>query len=212
MGTPTHYASELPQRLGFLVDKLYPIVQGGLEGDRDFGGPLGTTFLLAMATPMLVLPIERILHVVEGKRAMGDDQLGNIRLANKIARAFAKGNRFDTLPFLDSTSWSYVANVPRFDIARNWPAALLHALGEPSSHAALRAADAVQILKDIRNALSHGGITYLNADGQHVFGDEVAMLAFAGHVSQKGDAYNIVRVSEPGFRKFLSTWSRWLVQ
>lgn len=212
MGTPAHYASELPQRLGFLVDKLYPIVQGGLDGDRDFGGPLGTTFLLAMATPMIVLPIERILHVVEGKRAMGDDQLGNIRLADQIARMFAKGNRFDALPFLDPVGWSYMANEPRFDVARNWPAALLNAMGEPPAHVALRAADAVQILKDIRNALSHGGVTYLNAQGQHVYGDEVAMLAFVGHVSQKGDAYNIVRVSEPAFRSFLSAWSRWLAQ
>lgn len=212
MGTPAHYASELPQRLGFLVDKLYPIVEGGLDGDRAFGGPLGTTFLLAIATPMIVLPIERILHVVEGKRAMGDDQLGNAKLADQIARAFAKGSRFDALPFVDPRGWSYAANEPRFDVARNWPAALLTALGEPPAQAALCAADAVQILKDLRNALSHGGITYLNAQGQHVYGDEVAMLAFVGHVTKKGDAYNIVRVSQSAFQMFLLAWSQWLVE
>lgn len=210
MGTPAHYASELPQRLGFLIDNLYPTVMNGLPGDHDFGGALGTTFLLAMATPMIVLPMERILRAQSGKRVMADDNHGNVHLSREVRTVFAEGRRFDQAPFAKLDGWSYVLGHARFDIGRNWPQSLLEELATPQAQATIRAADTKRVMADLRNALSHGGITYLNRDGRHVYGDEVAMFAFAAQETLKGDTFNIVRVTETAFLTFLSEWSAWL--
>ncbi len=57
---PEHYGRDIAQRCQSLVRELLPVVKNGLDHDDRFGGPLSTTFLLALATPMIVLPIERI--------------------------------------------------------------------------------------------------------------------------------------------------------
>ncbi len=44
---------------------------------------------------------------------------------------------------------------------------------------------AFQILTDLRNALAHGGIAYLDEKGRQT-DSQAAMLAFAGAVMKKG--------------------------
>lgn len=210
MGTPAHYSSELPKRLGFLVDRLYPIVETGLDGDNAFGGALGTTFLLAMATPMIVLPLERILRSLEGKRAMADDIAVNPHLSQEVARVFAGGQSFAQAPFARLEGWSYVEGHPRFDIADRWPATVLEQLNSQQAQTDIGQASTAQVMKDLRNALSHGGITYLNADGHHIYGEDAVMLGFAADQTFNGPNYNIIRVTETAFRLFLSDWSAWL--
>ena len=61
MGRPTHYSSEIPIRCQALIAMLRDKVQEESDPDGRWGGPLRTTFLVAMATPMVVLPIERHL-------------------------------------------------------------------------------------------------------------------------------------------------------
>ena len=56
---PEHYARDIVERCDSLIDTLLPIVQR--ESDARFGGPLGTTFLVAMSSPMVLLPVERML-------------------------------------------------------------------------------------------------------------------------------------------------------
>jgi hypothetical protein len=78
------------------------------------------------------------------------------------------------------------------------------------SNAAMKA-PAVRVLTDLRNALAHGGIAYLDERGQQT-GGEAAMLAFVGAV-MKGNritAVNVLRVGERDYRKFLSAWVSWL--
>ena len=43
-----------------------PHVQKGLPDEKKFGGSLTTTFLLAMANPMIALPVERICKPENG--------------------------------------------------------------------------------------------------------------------------------------------------
>ena len=57
---PSITAATSQQRCQALIRHLRPVIEGGLPDDHRFGGPLDTTFLLAMATPMIVLPVERI--------------------------------------------------------------------------------------------------------------------------------------------------------
>lgn len=210
MGTPAHYSSELAERLGFLTARLYPIVTHGLSGDDAFGGALGTTFLLAMATPMIVLPMERILRIQEGRRAMANDDLLNPNLSKEIARIFADGKRFQEAPFVRTACWSYIASYPRFDVAQQWPAGLLMQLGSEPGRAGAAAVSTRRAMRDLRNALSHGGVTYLNAKGEHVYGDRVEMLAFAADEALNNPNYNVIRISEADFRQFLMDWSAWL--
>ncbi len=213
MGVPAHYASELPKRLGFLVDKIYPIVKGGIDGDQIFGGQLGTTFLLAMATPMLVLPIERIVRSANGLRVMGNDLISNAAIGAGLAKAFATGQSFGKLNIaVDATGWSYLENRPRFDIANAWSDELLAEFDQEQARTAARDADAAKILKVVRDALSHGGITYLNANGRHVVDGEVSMIVFSAHVGRSGNTYNLVRVTEVAFHSFLIAWANWLNQ
>lgn len=69
-------------------------------------------------------------------------------------------------------------------------------------------APAVRVLTDLRNALAHGGIAYLDAQGRQTDG-QAAMLAFVGAV-MKGNgitAFNALRIGEPEYRAFLSAWA-----
>jgi len=59
MGRPEHYSLDLVTRCRSLLEHLMPYVRKGLPGDEKFGGSLSTTFLLAMANPIIALPVER---------------------------------------------------------------------------------------------------------------------------------------------------------
>lgn len=60
MGIPGHYSRELPERCMYLIDELLPNLKQVCMPNAKHLGPLSTTFLLAMATPMIVLPLERV--------------------------------------------------------------------------------------------------------------------------------------------------------
>lgn len=64
---------------------------------------------------------------------------------------------------------------------------------------------AVRILTDLRNALAHGGIAYLDEKG-HQTDSQAAMLAFVGAVMKKGriTGVNVLRVHERHYREFLA--------
>ena len=55
---PEHYARDIVERCDSPIESLLPVV---IDDSDQFGGPLGTTFLIAMSTPMILLPLERIL-------------------------------------------------------------------------------------------------------------------------------------------------------
>src|SRR5579883_3143229 len=83
---PEHYSRDIALRCQSLIRELRPVVKGGLADDRRFGGPLETTFLLALATPMIVLPIERIFKPAEpGAAPAGDDRKLDPALAEEMA-------------------------------------------------------------------------------------------------------------------------------
>ena len=48
---PEHYARDIVERCDSLIESLLPVVMR--DSDTRFGGPLGTTFLTAMSTPMI---------------------------------------------------------------------------------------------------------------------------------------------------------------
>lgn len=74
-------------------------------------------------------------------------------------------------------------------------------------------AAASRVLLDLRNALAHGGISYLDEHGQQGPGP-AAMLAFAGLKLRNRTpvGLNVLRIREEDFFEFLMAWANWLTR
>jgi hypothetical protein len=68
---PEHYARDIVERCEVLIESLLPVVMH--DPARRFGEPLGTTFLVAMSRPMILLPIERMLKPAANRDSVADD-------------------------------------------------------------------------------------------------------------------------------------------
>jgi len=210
MGRPLHYSSEIPVRCQALIEMLGPLVQEQSDPDGKWGGPLKTTFLLAMATPMLVLPIERLFKpAVKGKQGVANDVELDPGLAAHVVEHLGPGRRFGDAPFFRGGAWAYAATEP-FEVGKQWPRHALEVLAQAGAKQAAADAGAGEILSAIRNSLAHGGVTYLDAEGGHTL-FATSMLGFASHGwSEKKIELRLLRIAVPAFEEFLSLWATWL--
>ena len=214
MTAPDHYSREIAVRCQNLILHLLPKINEGLPDDPQFGGPLRTTFLLAMATPMIVLPIERIFKpATRHAPQVGDDREFDPALAEAVGNILGGSRTFSDAPFFANTEWSYVQGWPPFNVAGDWPHELLGSLGTPQAIDAARNAPASHILLVLRNALAHGGVAYLDEAGLNTR-DQAAMFAFVGTQTRNGQivGLNILRVHEDDFGAFLAAWTEWLAR
>ena len=207
---PEHYARDIVERCDSLITSLLPVVQR--ESDVRFGGPLGTTFLLAMSTPMILLPVERMLKPIV-RDAVADDRSVEPALGEAVADVLSQARRFGDAPFARDGAWSYVAGHPPFNVTGGLPRELLEALSGAQAVKDAMDAAAARIVTDLRNALAHGGVAYLDEAGRKT-DSQAAMLAFVGSVMRNGriTSVNVLRVSEHDFREFLAAWASWLRQ
>lgn len=209
MGRPIHYSTEIVTRCQSLITDLYPHIQGDRRDDKRFGGPLTTTFLLAMATPMILLPVERLFQRELNRAGVADDRQIDKALTKSVQEMLTK--KFGQTPFGNGIDWRLVADVKSFNIADWTDTKPLQKLSEPAAKTAAFDAPATDVLLILRNALAHGGIAYLDKDGRQT--DRVAsMFAFVSATSMKVRALNILRVSEDGLSLFLKAWADWLAQ
>ena len=232
MGQPNHYSQELTERCQFLIERLLPIVRHGLKGDETFRGPVTTTFLSAMATPMIVLPVERLFKAESLDNPAGHDAELDETLTKEVRRTL--GLRFDKTPFGKLGGWSFLQVRTPFSISGDWPPEILLNLNSPSALDSAAASPASRILCNLRNALAHGGVVYLDEYAQHSE-RPAAIFAFVSslkkaetvcdgksHGEGKGNCdgksinrlvgWNILRVHETVFIDFLATWSDWLAK
>jgi hypothetical protein len=211
---PAHYSREIAQRCQALIRHLQPIVEGGLPDDAMFGGTLGTTFLLAMATPMIVLPIERIQVAGYNSSQVGNDRDIDHALTKKMSAVLDGKCKFSDAPFGAGGKWSYVTSyAPVFNLADGCPDDLLTALGTKESAARANDAPADEIMHVLRNALAHGGVAYLDKDGRSTERD-AAMLAFIATERDKHrrvTGLNVLRIGQSDFHSFLMAWTDWLI-
>src|SRR5688500_7704176 len=127
---PEHYARDIVERCDSLIESLLPVVMR--DSDARFGGPLETTFLIAMSTPMILLPLERMLKPVN-RDAVADDRCVDESLGKAVADALSPTARFGDSPFARDGAWSYVAGHPPFNLARRMPHGLVDTLsGAPA--------------------------------------------------------------------------------
>jgi hypothetical protein len=115
MGRPAHYSLDIVMRCRSLLEHLMPHVRAGLPEDKKFGGSLSTTFLLAMANPIIALPVERIFKPDEGRDVFADDRALNADLSDEVLRVFDGKTKFKESPFFANTDWWLVRNAKPFN-------------------------------------------------------------------------------------------------
>lgn len=212
MGRPKQYSVELPARCQALIDRYGELIGREAKPDDGFEGPLKTTFLLAMATPILVLPLERVFRpAVWNDRGVADDLELDGHVGDRVRRTLGERRAFGAAPFFRAGVWSYIPECPRFEVGRDWPEDILAALASPEAASAAAKAPASEILMVARNGIAHGGVTYLDADGRHTR-MATHMLGFASFVSLRDRTrLRILRVGVDAFEDFLRLWTNWLL-
>jgi hypothetical protein len=185
-----------------------------LPDDAKFGGTLDTTFLLAMATPMVVIPLERIYTPAAYAGQVGDDRDLDANLSKEVIGVLGSARKFSDSPF-SVPGWSYVpAYSPVFNVADGCPDDLLQALNTDDAIARAKNTPASVILRVLRNALAHGGVVYLDKNGMAT-DTEAMMYAFVS--SERDDrrrivGLNVLRISQSDFCTFLAAWTDWLAR
>jgi hypothetical protein len=203
---------EIAARCQDLIDLLIDRTDSDPKLIERWRGPLRTTFLLAMSTPMLVLPMERLFKPVLRKPGMADDSKLDEAVGHRVRETFAKGRGFQETDFYEPKVWSYIDATRRFPVANAWPSEIFDALDRPDAINAAGAAPPADVLECLRNALSHGGIAYLDKRGRQSE-DATYMLGFAAYPAfNRKDELRILRVSVDGYHRFLAAWTRWLTE
>lgn len=217
-----HYGVELPARCLTLIEQLYPAVAEVFQPGERHLGPLTTTFLLAMATPIIVLPIERIeRHLGRRDEGYADES----RLAGDVAANLRSvfGRRLGSAPFFQPGAWAFCETElePQFNIASEFPVNLAERLGCENAARHARSIEVSRWASCLRNALSHGSVVYLDDQGRQSRGTPASGYAFVserrskismecGHTESSLLGFNVLRISEQSFLNFLAAWVNWL--
>lgn len=213
MGRPTNYSVELPERCQALIDRYGAQIAKDTDPDDGFEGPLKTTFLLAMAFPMLILPLERIFKTAVGRKpGVADDFALDGQVGQRVRDVLGEKRPFHDAPFYVAGAWAYLPSCQRFEVGRDWPREHLRYLASGDAVTAAAVAPASNMLEAMRNGIAHGGITYLDKDG-HQTDRATHMLGFASFPSfDDRKNLRLVRVSVEAFEDFLRRWTSWLVK
>jgi hypothetical protein len=214
MGNPNNFSVELPKRCFKLLNEMWEKAETVFpEGDRD-NGALTHTFLLAMAYPIIVTPIERVERLRSRNFAYfindrGKDDVATMAIERNMAKK--AGSR----AFFEKGLWRYSKLTETLDVnfADNMPANLAVHLASREVIDAAAALPAAKFVSILRNALSHGGIAYLNGDFQLALNQPATHLCFlSGNLrededrQQQLDSVNLLAISAAGFRSFLGKW------
>lgn len=191
-----------------------------IKGEEHLG-PLTTTFIMAMSTPIITLPIER----VEGhrrKEAMGlegysDDRLLDPALTRAIDEDLGE-YPLARSPFYRHGAWRFASTeyVLGQNIARELPSELTVALTLSDAIDNAASLTATRWARCLRNALAHGGIAYLDANGNQSIGQPTEMIGFVGAQYPKGgmrhppSSLQVLRITRDDYLDFLRRWVQWL--
>lgn len=221
MGTPVHFSSELPERCLVLIDKLLPHVRKTFAtGDEDLG-PLTTTFLFAMAMPIITLPLERVKRhrdrAAKGEEGYIDDRALSPDLTAAVDEALGQ-RPFSTAPFYRPNHWHFFEHDYQvgLNLAHEFPYDAQKGLQSEDAVEAASKMHSEQWAQCLRNALAHGGVTYLDHRGHHTRGANSAMLAFSSAKYPDGNTalppvkLRHLRITEEHFLDFLWLWCDWL--
>jgi hypothetical protein len=221
MGTPVHFSSELPERCLLLIDKLLPQVRETfVPGERDLG-PLTTTFLYAMAMPIITLPMERVKRHRErakkGEEGYMDDRALSPDLAAAVDEALG-AQPLSKAPFYRADHWRFFEHDYQdgMNLANGFPHDAERGLQSEDAAVAAANMPAEHWAQCLRNALAHGGATYLDKHGHYTRGANAAMIAFSsakypgGNPTLPPERLRHLRINETHFLDFIWLWVGWL--
>ena len=179
--------------------------------------------------PIINVPLERIERHINKPDGMAyaDDRALSPEAVEAFVRVIQKGKLCDA-PFYDEGSWRFLSikgeRMP--NIAHGLPEDWGKALGGDDAAKNAHNMPAAQWISVLRNAMAHGGIAYLDENGQSSHGAPVKMYAFVSGKYSKpkcqhadGDCrsgtgelegLNIMRISEEAYLAFLQKWVAWL--
>jgi hypothetical protein len=201
-----------------LINELLPTVEAVFaDNDRRELGGLTSTFLISMAGPIVILPIERIERHLQKKDREGyaDDRRLNPSLSRSL-KDMLGGGKLRRTKFFVPGHWSFSEREADFNIADGLPDDLSADLASKEAFDRAAGLETSKWSSCLRNALAHGGIVYLNEDGRSAYdGGPVKMFCFvSGKYAEKTDeapeAINCLRIREEHFLEFLRRWVAWL--
>lgn len=216
MGIPYRYSLDLPERCLQLVRDLLPEAAKSYVVGQEGLGALTTTFLLAMSAPMITLPVERLeRHLSNIDEGYADDRF-LAPLESEAVRQTLRKNTLGRAPFFEAGAWAFTSVTYRrgLNLAREIPEAAITDLASEAGHLAAERMPASQWVSCLRNALSHGGVFYLDSEGRQIYGHKAERLAFASGKYMRGsdelERVNLVAISESDYLRFLERWVDWL--
>lgn len=223
MGIPYHTSRDVPGRCLWLIDRLFAEVQSISAPDGPSLGPLDTTFLFAMSGLILTLPLERLERhrrkEEAGYQGYMDDRPLDPTSAREIDTVLGDdAPPFEASPFYVPEAWRFasVEYGPQQNVALALPEELRAGLASDEATAAARRMSTRDWANCLRNALSHGGIVYLDADGQQARGSPTEMMGFVSAMYPRGnmrlppERLIALRTTPPLYRSTLERWVSWV--
>lgn len=223
MGVPYQTSQDVPGRCLWLIESLFSKVLTVTAPHEPDLGPLDTTFLFAMSTLIFTLPIERLERhrrkEEAGEQGYMDDRPLNPASAKEVDEVLGSDDTsFRTSPFYVKGAWrfAFIDYTPGQNLAVEFPEQLANLL---SADDALQAADDLSArvwINCLRNALAHGGIVYLDADGRQARGEPTRMMGFVSAVYPNGnmrmppERLISLRTTPEGYRATLQLWVKWV--
>lgn len=199
---PQDFSYELPARCLALLDDLEEKVP-----DMD-GSSLRTTFLLSMAMPLLTIP-DQVLSGHKKQVMRGVNQLRR-QCAEVMEGPFGKAP-FRIADGDDRDFWFYL-QLPQKPRHPHELEQIGHGLRHKDYVEPANQLPTAFVIGQLRNALAHGGVIYLDGEGLYRPDTEARMLAFIAEEwgDEKPFPYTVLGVMEADFSAFLRKWATWL--
>lgn len=201
--TPERFCTEVPQRVSKLLDAMYPMAQQ--QG-------LTTSFILMVAMPLLMIPLERAkTHDGQPANAISDANTAQpfVRELRNLKRSLFFESFLKNPELLNH--WKYTEIFKRIDKPSQWRDSLGRHPMWPGARNDIKEQTVDNVLLTMRHALAHGNVIYLNEEGNEAPGRRVTHMAFVAD-GRYTDAYRVIIVEEMTFVKFLRGWASWLSQ
>lgn len=210
MGGANHFSKTLPMRCQTLLDELY---EEQLPKAPDSDYRLKATFLLSVAMPMVILPLERIAKFADGTSSghVNDAPLDQ-SLADEMKSMLLKSA--GDSGFFDRGKWAVhrhdMKASGKLSLATGLADDIANALSNPASEALDSGYTAGKLCSILRNSLAHGAVMFLDENGKSAEDRPVTKLAFISSDLRGESEYLFLRVSMADFRDFLRRWAAWL--
>ena len=198
---PDRFVTEYPARCLELLDAMQQIA-----AKKDLIG----SFALLTAASILNIPLERLARQHPLNAEYGSDVYQALRRVEKQRWADAEFWQGQ-----DCASWHFSRIVTNPNDVSEWQSDD----GQPSMSAATNTIGgrrAGEVLRALRNALAHGNIVYLNAEGHETAGTRLHFIGFLSRHEENSEqraaaeTYRLVAVPEWDFLVFIRCWATWL--